>query len=227
MMEIPSVIPIVFVLTTIITFLLFWKSADYSRIVFLFIMAWLVIQGVLGYSGFYQNTTTIPPRIFLTFGPTILLFVFLFVSKSGKKWMAKLDLKSLTILHVIRIPVELVLYGLFLEKAIPELMTFSGRNFDILAGITAPIIYYFAFIKKVLSKQFVLIWNLVCLVLLLNIVINATLSAPLPFQQFAFDQPNRAILYFPFIWLPAVVVPIVMLSHFIAIKRLNEKTLRL
>ena len=137
--------------------------------------------------------------------------------------MEKLDLKTLTILHVVRIPVELVLYGLFLEEAIPELMTFSGRNFDILAGITAPFVYYFGYIKRVLSRKFILIWNVLCLALLLNIVLNAILSAPLPFQQFAFEQPNLAILYLPFVWLPAVVVPIVMLSHLIAIKRLSKK----
>ena len=40
------------------------------------------------------------------------------------------------------------------------------------------------------------------LALLVNIVGNAILSAPFQFPQFAFDQPNHAVLYFPFIWLP-------------------------
>ena len=149
------------------------------------------------------------------------MFIFLFVSKGGQRWIKKLDLKTLTLLHVVRIPVELILYGLFIEKAVPELMTFSGRNFDILAGITAPFIYYFGFVKDILSKKFTLVWNVLSLVLLLNIVINAILSAPLPFQQFAFEQPNIAILYFPFVWLPAVVVPLVLFSHLVAIKRLS------
>jgi len=35
-----------------------------------------------------------------------------------------------------------------------------------------------------------MLWNFVCLGLLLNIVINALLSLPSAFQQFAFDQPN-------------------------------------
>lgn len=220
---IPDYLSWSFILTTVLTVFFLLKASGYSKKVFTFILIWLVFQGVLGYSAFYQNTSTIPPRIFLTFGPTILLFVFLFISKGGQRWIEKLDLKTLTILHVVRIPVELVLYGLFIEKAIPELMTFSGRNFDILAGITAPFIYYFGFVKRVLSKKFILIWNVLCLALLLNIILNAILSAPLPFQQFAFEQPNVAILYFPFIWLPAVVVPIVMFSHFVAIKRLSKK----
>ena len=39
-------------------------------------------------------------------------------------------------------------------------------------------------------------------------------------QQFAFSQPNIAILYFPFSLLPACVVPLVALAHLVAIRRL-------
>jgi hypothetical protein len=62
----------------------------------------------------------------------------------------------------------------------------------------------------------------ICLGLLINIVSNAILSAPFPFQQFAFDQPNIAVLYFPFIWLPCCVVPLVLLSHLAAIRQLSN-----
>jgi hypothetical protein len=99
-------------------------------------------------------------------------------------------------------------------------MTFEGRNFDILSGITAPVIYYFVFIKKNMSRKALLLWNFICLGLLFNIVINAILSVPAPFQQFAFEQPAIAIQYFPFIWLPSVIVPLVLLSHLAAIRQL-------
>jgi hypothetical protein len=124
---------------------------------------------------------------------------------------------------VIRIPVELVLFWLFSYKTIPQLMTFEGRNFDILSGISALLVYYFGFIKKSLDKKFILAWNFICLALLANIVINAFLSAPFPFQKFAFDQPNIAILYFPFVWLPVLVVPLVLFSHLVAIRKLWKK----
>jgi hypothetical protein len=143
----------------------------------------------------------------------------LFILKKGRKWTKSLDFKTLTLVHVVRIPVELVLYWLFLHKAVPELMTFSGRNFDILAGITAPFVYYFGFLKNMIHRKGILLWNIICLLLLLNIVVNAILSAPTPFQQFAFGQPNIAILHFPYIWLPTVVVPIVLFSHLVAIRK--------
>ncbi|MCU0324429.1 MAG: hypothetical protein MUF45_04125 [Spirosomaceae bacterium] len=129
----------------------------------------------------------------------------------------------LTVIHTIRIPVEIVLYWLFLNKAIPELMTFEGRNFDILVGITAPIIYFFVFVKQTWGKSALIIWNIFSLGLLLNIIINGMLSAPTPFQQFGFEQPNIAVLHFPFMFLPGCIVPIALFSHLSSIRQLIHK----
>ena len=123
-------------------------------------------------------------------------------------------------MHIVRIPAEFVLLCLFLNKTVPGIMTFEGRNFDILSGFTAPLIWYFGYVKKILNEKIILAWNICCTVLLLNIVITAVLSPPFNFQQLAFDQPNIAILYFPFIWLPGFIVPAVLLSHLVAIRQL-------
>ena len=155
--------------------------------------------------------------------PAIVLIIVLFTTPKGRAFIDNLSLEKLTLLHIIRIPVEIVLFGLFLQKTIPQLMTFEGRNFDIMAGITAPIMYFLVFVKHRMSRKTLLFWNFVCLVLLLNIVINALLSAPLPFQQFAFEQPNIAILYCPFNLLPSVVVPLFLFAHLVAIRRLLKK----
>jgi len=36
----------------------------------------------------------------------------------------------------------------------------------------------------------------------------------------AFDQPNIAVLYFPFSWLPTYVVPVVLFCHLAALRKL-------
>jgi hypothetical protein len=98
-------------------------------------------------------------------------------------------------------------------------MTFEGRNFDIIAGITAPLVYYFVFVRRA-SQKLLLVWNILAVGLLFNIIGIAFLSLRSPLQRFGLDQPNVGLGYVPFCWLPAVVVPIVLLSHFIAIRRL-------
>jgi hypothetical protein len=220
MEDLPLYISIVFTLTTLVTVIIFYKASRKSKTTLIILSAWLLIQALIGLSGFYTVTTTIPPRFVLMVLPPFLTILLLFLTKKGKLFLDQLDLEQLTLLHVIRIPVEIVLLWLFIYKAVPELMTFEGRNFDILSGFSAAFVYYYNFFKKKLSSVFLLIWNLICLALLLNIVVNAVLSAPFPFQQFAFDQPNIAVLYFPFNWLPSCVVPLVLLSHLAAIRQL-------
>jgi hypothetical protein len=220
MNNLPIYISLVFLATTLLTIWLFFRAANHSKTAFIAIILWSILQSIVTLSGFYLNTTSIPPRIIFLIVPILFLFVGLFNTTKGKQFIDSISIEKLTLLHVVRIPVEIVLFWLYLHKTIPQLMTFEGRNFDILAGITAPIVYYFVFVKQSMSKKMLLVWNFACLALLLNIVVNAILSAPLPFQQFAFDQPNIGILYFPFSLLPSVVVPLVLFAHLVSIRRL-------
>jgi len=219
--EIPLYVSLIFILTIIITLIFFLKAVDFSKIIVLIISSWICIQSILGLTGFYTLTTGFPPRFLLLILPPVLLMLFLFNTKRGNHFIDSMDIKTLTLMHIIRVFVELVLYWLFLFKKVPILMTFEGRNFDIISGLTAPIIYYYGFVKVKFGKKVIIAWNYFCLVLLLNIVFNSVLSSPFPLQKFAFEQPNVAILYFPFNLLPSLIVPIVLFSHLAVIRRLS------
>ncbi|WP_343632698.1 hypothetical protein [Fluviicola sp.] len=233
--HLPIYIPVIFGLTTIATLWMFTVAMKKSSSevtkkraipVLIGLLIWLVIQAALTLTNSYNtDPDSFPPRIMLLgIFPAILAIVLLFSTRGGRRFIDSLPLRNLTYLHTIRIPVEIVLYWLSIQKAIPELMTFEGRNLDIFAGITAPFIAYFGVVKSKLNKQLLLAWNIICLGLLLNIVMNALLSAPSPIQKFAFDQPNIAILNFPFSWLPTVIVPIVLFSHLSAIRQLLQRS---
>jgi hypothetical protein len=183
---------------------------------------WLIFQATISILGFYQITDTTPPRL-LAFGvlPAVLFIIGLFIF--SRDFIEKLPLQTLTFLHVIRIPVELVLLWLFQNGQVPQLMTFEGRNFDILSGITAPIVAWLAFRGGKINKPLLIIWNAICLILLFNIVFHAAFSIPSPIQQFASEQPNRAVLHFPFVWLPTMVVPIVLFCHLVSLWQLLRK----
>ncbi|MDB5267400.1 MAG: hypothetical protein JWP58_440 [Hymenobacter sp.] len=215
-----ALIGLVFGLATGLAVGLFYLAAHRSGRVLLVLLAWLLVQGVVGLRGFYTISNTLPPRLALLLGPPLLLIAALFATAAGRRWLDGLRLEILTVPHVVRFPVELVLFGLFLQKAVPQLMTFEGRNWDILAGLTAPVVWYFAFHQQRLGQRGLLLWNVLGLISLLNIVANALLSAPTPLQRFAFAQPNIAILHFPFVWLPGCVVPLVLLAHLAAIRQL-------
>ena len=220
MQNLPLYISILFALTAFLTVWLFYKASGNSKTTLVVLSVWLALQGVIGFTGFYTITNSIPPRFALLVVLPLLFIITLFITAKGRRYIDSLDIDRLTILHIVRIPVEIVLLLLCMNKVVPQIMTFEGRNFDILSGLTAPIIFYFGFIKKKLNKTVIILWNFICLGLLINIVVNAVLSAPFPFQKFAFDQPDVAVLYFPFVWLPCCIVPLVLFSHLSSIRQL-------
>jgi len=222
--NLPDSIIVIFLLTVILAFLLFINAVRNKATAAVVLIIWLAATGILSFKKVFQDTSTIPPRLMIVIAPAILFIILLLITKRGRRFTDSIDLKKLTLVHVVRVPVEITLFMLSTHKLIPELMTFAGRNFDILSGISAPIVYFVCFKDSRLNRKLLLIWNFVCLGLLLNIVINALLSAPFPFQQFAFDQPNVVILYFPFTWLPCFIVMIVLYSHLAAIRQLIRYT---
>jgi hypothetical protein len=190
--------------------------------VLLIIIAWLILTGILSASGFYLEVEKQPIRFFLAAPAIVLTIIILFIIPSTRKFLKGLSLEVFTYLSAIRIPVEITLWWLYLYNQIPVEMTFEGRNFDILAGITAPIIAYFVFTKKKWSTNIAYTWNIVSLLLLVNIIAHAFLSLPTPFQQLAFENPNWGILYFPYLWLASFVAPVVLFTHLVSIYQLRK-----
>lgn len=222
--QLPVYISLLFGFTVAVTIGWFYFATRSKRFLIL-IIGWTLLQTVLGWAGLYQDTTTLPPRLML-FGifPALAVIIIMFLTGKGRSFIDRIHLKTLTYFHSIRIPVEIVLALLYHQGYVSVYMTFEGTNFDIFSGITAPIVAYLAFRHGTMNKKLLLGWNIFCLALLLNVVITAIFALPSPFQQLAFDQPNVAVLYFPFNLLPAVVVPLVLFGHLAAIRQLTRNT---
>lgn len=221
MAPVPFYISLSFIAVTLATVLFFYFASGKNKTALTVVLALLAVQGVLGWTGFYFKPT-MPPRFPLLVVPSLVLITTVFFTKGGKTLLHTLDLRVLTYLHSVRIAVEIVLFWLAGEKLLPVAMTYEGQNFDILTGLTAPVMAWLVFERKALSMRALFAWNLMGLGLLLNVVVRGILSAPSPFQQLAFDQPNVAVLYFPFVWLPAIVVSIVLFGHLAAFYRLSR-----
>lgn len=186
------------------------RSSRFLLIMVVFVLAELT----LAYFGFFEAIRTQPARMALLVGPGLAFTLWLFFSNSGKAWRSGWKAEPLIMLHIARLPVELMLFQLFLKKLVPEAMTFEGYNFDIISGITAPLaLFVFRHYSKENGGLVFRIWNLICLGLLAVVVVTAVLSAPSPFQQLNFDQPNHGILLYPYNLLPAFIVPLVLISH--------------
>jgi hypothetical protein len=222
--SVPVALQIFFGLSTLLTVYLFYLAGGKKTKLLLLAGGLMVFQSLLAISGILLNMEQLPPPLLLVILPSVLLILYCFFSQSGKSFLDSLNYTSLNYLHIVRIPVEIVLFLLFSRGLIPESMTFEGRNFDLFSGLSAGLIAYFGYQRKVLSARLLMIWNWVCLALVLQVVITGILSAPSPIQQLSFHEPNIGVLLFPFVWLPGIVVPLVMFAHFASIRQLRKAT---
>lgn len=221
--NLPNWINLTFLLTVIFAISIFHYSNGQPKKLTWIIVIWSLLQSILAFIGFYKNTSLIPPRFLLVLIPAFTFLIYGLSNKPRSWILQNRRTQRSTFLHTVRIPVEIVLFYLYSYSMIPELMTFEGRNFDILAGITAPIVGLL-WVKKSIGRKTLIAWNFLALGLVLFILFNGVLSSELPIQMFGFEQPNKAINYFPFILLPATVVPLVIYTHITDIVKLwNEE----
>lgn len=195
----------------------FYYGSGRSCTVLIVFILWALLSGALSCAGFFQDTQSMPPRMAFILLPSVLIAVWAFRRLRSKA----LNVSYLFALHALRLPVELVLYSLFVRGLVPQLMTFEGYNVDIVTGLSALLFLVHGLWKRVPANRNLLVaWNIAGLALLLLIVALAVLSEPSPFQQLAFRQPNLALLSCPFTLLPAVVVPLVFLAHALVLRQL-------
>lgn len=102
----------------------------------------------------------------------------------------------------------------------PQQMSYSGRNFDVLTGTTAIVVAGLV-AARVAGRRLVMAWNSAGLLLLVNIVTVAILSTP-RFAAFGPDHLNVFVTYAPFVWLPAVLVLAALAGHLIVFRALRR-----
>jgi len=216
----PKMIAGIFSCITFLTAVfLYLATGKNKRILSASLFIWIAI-GILSFAGFFQNIHTTPPRFLLVMVMAIIFTICCYRITT----VTTLKPTFLIAIHTLRIPVELVLYQLYQHQKIPQLMTFEGWNFDVLVGLSAlPILMYVWMKKPAFDSVFWICWNILGVIFLLIIISLAILCSPLPFQQLAFDQPNIAVLEFPFVFLPAYVVPVVLTAHLLAFKKKGTK----
>jgi hypothetical protein len=200
------------------------KATQNSTLVLILFCIWIAITTNLGLQDFFLDTQSMPPRFILLVAPGIVLSLYILLSKRSKNFVDRIDIKYLTLLHAVRIPVEIMLHQMYIQKLVPQTMTYEGYNFDIVSGVLALAIFVWVYVLKKYSKSILIVFNLIGLVLLLTILVLAILSLKSPLQKFGFDQPNVGVTYFPFIWLPSIIVPSVLFAHLITLKKLLSKT---
>lgn len=220
--NLPAYVYFTFFIAVVFALIMFYYASNRSYKFVIGLILWGTLHSILALVGFYKTTSSFPPRSILIVFPMFPIMMSSIFSYRMKNWLSTFHLKTVTYLHLVRVPTEMVLYWLYIDSYAPRLITFRGQNFDILIGLTIPIITYFAFRNNKVNKRFLLIWNIVALAFLLNILVMAVFSMPTVVQLFALNHPNYAPMMFPIVLLPTVIIPTVLISHMAGIALLRK-----
>jgi hypothetical protein len=193
------------------------------RVAGMALVGWLALTGMLAERGFFDDFQSIPPRLVLALGPPLLTLLAVTFSRRIAPLLAALPPAWPVAAQTFRIPVEIVLWRLAVAGVIPELLSFTGRNVDILVGLTAPVVAYACFVRRAWPARVAVWWNWAGIVILLNVVVHAQLSAPTPWRLFETDPPTTFLADWPYIWLPDFLVPLAWLLHAVSLRQLRSR----
>ncbi|NJC27591.1 hypothetical protein [Neolewinella antarctica] len=184
---------------------------------------WLLATAGLAATGFFTVTDTVPPRVALVVLPVLVGGLYVGFSERARSFRAGVDVEILHYLHTVRIAVEVYfLHGLYASGVVAKALTYEGLNYDVIPGLLLPVIGLLVFRWRKLSVGWAVAANVAGILVLAWTVVVAVLSAPTSYQLLSLDQPTVAIFYFPWIWLPALVAPLMFWAHFLVLGRLRD-----
>ena len=196
-------------------------SKSFFRRTAVLLIVWIVLLGILSANGFFSSFSKFPPRLgFALLLPLPLVMIFS-RSQAGKQLLQQIKPQWLIYLQSFRILVEIALWLLVRNGSLPVQMSFEGRNFDILSGLLALPVGYYCFVRKSWPPVAAVIYNIVGLVLLVNIVVIANLSMPTPLRMFHNSPDSSLITTFPFIYLPGLLVPLAYTLHILSLRQIG------
>jgi hypothetical protein len=191
------------------------------RVAAIALVGWLALTGMLADRGFFDDFQAMPPRMLLAIGLPLVTLLALAFSPRMEAFRAAVPPAWPVAAQTFRVLMEIVLWRLAAAGVVPELLSFQGRNWDILVGLSAPVVAYACFVRRAWPARVAIWWNWAGIAILLSVVVHAQLSAPTPWQLYETDPPTTFIADWPFIWLPAFLVPVAWLLHAISLRQLR------
>jgi hypothetical protein len=197
-----------------------WQKLK-TRII-LIITGWISLTGALAWSGSLA-TLNLPPRpmlIMLTALTGIIIFSY---SRGGRKILKYTPFHWLIFFQVFRIAVEFWFWQGYRSGVLPQIMSFEGNNHDIYAGLLAIVAGFMVMKLPATRKPVLVMYNLTGFLLLANTLRTAALSFPSGIQKYPFDEGFLLLGQLPFVYLPAILVPLALGIHILSLRQLFIK----
>jgi hypothetical protein len=183
-------------------------------------VGWLALTWIVADKGFLRRWEVTPPPFAILVACIVVLALRIVAGTYGERLARGLPLWTLVAAQSFRLPLETAMHALYEAGIMPVQMSYSGRNFDIITGITALVIA--VLVRHGRARALVAAWNVMGLALLLNVMTVAILSTP-RLRYFGDDRLNVFVTYPPFSWLPAVMVLAALAGHLLIFRALAQR----
>lgn len=182
-----------------------------------FFAFWLVCCSAYTIFGFAE-TKPMPFAVVFLVASNLAGFGFAF-SPVGTALAAGMPTGALVAFQTFRLPLEFVLHQWAEAGTIPETMTWTGQNLDIVSGIVCLVL------APVAARHRAAAWtaNVVGFALLLNVMRVAIMSTPLPFA-WGTQPPLELAFHMPYALIVPVCVAGALSGHLILTRHLLRRT---
>lgn len=193
------------------------RRATIAAIAFAVVM---VVTGTLASSGLLASNPGWVPAYPIV---TVLAALGLGLSRPGAAMAAAVAPAYWVLFQGFRLPLEMVLHAWGEAGTIPVQMTWSGQNFDVIAGVLA-LVLGAAWLVRPNATWLGVTAHLVGLALLANVGRIALLSLPTAFK--AFDGPPLLLpFHVPYTWIVPFAVGAALFGHVVGLRAIRRARL--
>jgi hypothetical protein len=184
---------------------------------------WLGVLAVLAGQGYFQDFDSRPPRLALALLLPLVVGLLMLPTHGTRHFLAVTPPERLVYLQAFRILMEIILWAMAAQGRAPALITFEGRNVDILVGLTAIPVGWMVVERRAWPDWVAKVWNVAGIVILVNVVVHAQLALPTPYRAFITNPTTAFLGTFPYVWLPGFLVPFALWLHISSLLQLARR----
>lgn len=183
------------------------------------VTGWMALWGVLAAVGVLGRFELRPSPMAILIVCTLLAGFWLGFSGLAGRLADGLPLWVLVLVQGFRLPLELLMHQAAVERVMPNALSYTGYNLDIVTGASALFVAYA--LRRGAPRAVAVIWSCYGCLCLLAIAVIAVLSSPMV-AYFGPHELNVWVTRLPFVWLPSVLVAFALAGHIVVFRKLRR-----
>jgi hypothetical protein len=182
------------------------------------------LSGAAASGGLLARFDLVPPPMLVMIVGVLAMGIGLGSSVVGRDAALELPMATLVGLQTFRLPLELLMHRAGSVGIMPPQLSYGGYNFDIVTGAGACALYTLMKVGVRVPRAVLWMWNLWgiwCLAVIFAVAVTTS-----PVVRLFGDDPrnlNTWVLFFPYVWLPVVLVTAAIAGHAIVTRALLRR----